>query len=139
LAYFLYQNTGDLVILDIGLPKIDGWSVSRRIRKNSNIPIIMRIDELMNNKEEFNIIEKMLYMIPILFILAMFILHLTLPKKTFSIEEKRYLAQNPSIKLEEVLNGSYGTKIELYFSDQFPFRDFWVHIQEDSNQVLFKS
>lgn len=37
-----------LVILDIMLPKVDGWSVCRRIRKTSNIPIIMltaRADE----------------------------------------------------------------------------------------------
>lgn len=35
------SNVIDLVILDIGLPKIDGWSVCRRIRKHSSIPIIM--------------------------------------------------------------------------------------------------
>ena len=41
-ALELFQsNSVDLLILDIGLPKIDGWSVCRRIRKNSNIPIIM--------------------------------------------------------------------------------------------------
>ncbi|PFO80067.1 response regulator transcription factor [Bacillus cereus] len=37
-----------LVILDIMLPKLDGWSVCRRIRKTSNVPIIMltaRTDE----------------------------------------------------------------------------------------------
>ncbi|GGE61863.1 response regulator transcription factor [Priestia taiwanensis] len=31
----------DLVILDIMLPELDGWSVCRRIRKTSNVPIIM--------------------------------------------------------------------------------------------------
>lgn len=38
----------DLIILDIMMPKLDGWSVCRRIRKNSDIPIIMltaRTDE----------------------------------------------------------------------------------------------
>ena len=41
-ALELFQsNPVDLVILDIGLPKIDGWSVCRRIRKNSSIPIII--------------------------------------------------------------------------------------------------
>ncbi|APC81155.1 TPA: response regulator transcription factor [Clostridium botulinum] len=35
------SNSVDLVILDIVLPKVDGWSVCRRIRKNSNVPIIM--------------------------------------------------------------------------------------------------
>jgi DNA-binding response OmpR family regulator len=38
----------DLVILDIMLPEIDGWSICRRIRKESGVPIIMltaRADE----------------------------------------------------------------------------------------------
>lgn len=34
-------NAIDLVILDIMLPEIDGWSVCRRIRKESVVPIIM--------------------------------------------------------------------------------------------------
>lgn len=37
-----------LIILDIMLPKVDGWAVCRRIRKTSNIPIVMltaRVDE----------------------------------------------------------------------------------------------
>lgn len=41
-ALELFQSSSvDLVILDIVLPKVDGWSVCRRIRKNSNIPIII--------------------------------------------------------------------------------------------------
>lgn len=31
----------DLILLDIMLPKMDGWQVCREIRKNSNVPIIM--------------------------------------------------------------------------------------------------
>ncbi|MGM9986311.1 MAG: response regulator transcription factor [Bacillaceae bacterium] len=31
----------DLVILDIMMPELDGWSVCKRIRSSSNIPIIM--------------------------------------------------------------------------------------------------
>ena len=41
-------NSVDLVILDIMLPILDGWTVCRRIRKHSNIPILMltaRADE----------------------------------------------------------------------------------------------
>jgi len=34
-------NTFDLVLLDIMLPKIDGYSVCEVIRKQSNIPIVM--------------------------------------------------------------------------------------------------
>lgn len=38
----------DLIILDIMMPELDGWSVCRRIRKESSVPIIMltaRADE----------------------------------------------------------------------------------------------
>ncbi|MFR2205351.1 MAG: response regulator, partial [Eubacterium sp.] len=31
----------DLVLLDIMLPKMDGWQVCREIRKTSSVPIIM--------------------------------------------------------------------------------------------------
>lgn len=48
-ALTLFQNHDvDLIILDIMLPELDGWSVCRRIRKTSNVPIIMltaRVDE----------------------------------------------------------------------------------------------
>lgn len=36
-----HNNEIDLVILDIMLPIMDGWSVCRRVRKNSNVPIIL--------------------------------------------------------------------------------------------------
>lgn len=48
-ALTLFQeNEVHLIILDIMLPELDGWSVCRRIRKTSNVPIIMltaRVDE----------------------------------------------------------------------------------------------
>lgn len=37
----LSKNTFDLVILDIMMPKIDGLTVCKEIRKNSDIPVIM--------------------------------------------------------------------------------------------------
>ncbi|MEL7565808.1 MAG: DHHW family protein [Dehalobacterium sp.] len=91
-----------------------------------------------NNKKIFAVIRNILGLFPLLLILAMFILHLALPDKTFSKEERRYLAQWPAFHIERVLNGSYETKVESYFSDQFPLRNFWVHIQEGTNQILFE-
>lgn len=35
------QENPDLMILDIMLPKLDGWQVCREIRKKSSVPIIM--------------------------------------------------------------------------------------------------
>ncbi|CAH8715666.1 response regulator transcription factor [Paenibacillus thiaminolyticus] len=43
-----HEQEVDLIILDIMLPELDGWSVCKRIRKASNVPIIMltaRADE----------------------------------------------------------------------------------------------
>lgn len=40
LAIFEKQSI-DIVILDVMLPKLDGWSVCRRLRKTSSVPIIM--------------------------------------------------------------------------------------------------
>ncbi|REE88915.1 DNA-binding response OmpR family regulator [Paenibacillus taihuensis] len=42
------EHQVDLIVLDIMLPELDGWSVCRRIRKQSDVPIIMltaRVDE----------------------------------------------------------------------------------------------
>lgn len=40
LAKFTIENP-DLMLLDIMMPKLDGWQVCREIRKKSNVPIIM--------------------------------------------------------------------------------------------------
>lgn len=37
----LYKSEYDLVILDVMMPKMDGWSLCREIRKNSTVPVIM--------------------------------------------------------------------------------------------------
>ncbi|MFC5470230.1 response regulator transcription factor [Cohnella suwonensis] len=48
-ALALFQeHSVQLILLDIMLPELDGWSVCRRIRKTSDVPIIMltaRVDE----------------------------------------------------------------------------------------------
>lgn len=38
---FYFDQSFDLIILDIMMPEYDGWSVCRTIRNESNIPIIM--------------------------------------------------------------------------------------------------
>lgn len=35
------KDTIDLILLDVMMPKLDGWSVLRQIRQNSRVPIIM--------------------------------------------------------------------------------------------------
>ena len=35
------ENKISLILLDVMMPKLDGWSVLRQIRQNSKVPIIM--------------------------------------------------------------------------------------------------
>ena len=35
------RHRPDLIILDLMLPKVDGWEVCRRLRRRSEIPVIM--------------------------------------------------------------------------------------------------
>ena len=35
------ENKPDIILLDIMLPKLDGWQVCRQVRKTSDVPIIM--------------------------------------------------------------------------------------------------
>lgn len=84
-----------------------------------------------NHQQHFAVMKSIVRMIPPLFILAMSILHLALPDRTFSKEEQRYLARWPDFHIEAIFDGSYGARIESYFSDQFPWRDFWVRISRN--------
>ena len=52
-ALDLFDKTGaDLAIIDIMMPEVDGWAVTREIRKKSDIPIIM----LSARAEEFDLL-----------------------------------------------------------------------------------
>ena len=35
------QNSINLILLDVMMPKLDGWSVLRQIRQTSKVPIVM--------------------------------------------------------------------------------------------------
>lgn len=89
-----------------------------------------------NDQKPLALIRNVLGMFPFLLILALFVWHLALPDKTFSQEEHRYLVQWPVCHLETVLNGSYETKAEAYFADQFPWRNFWVSMQRYCGATL---
>ena len=55
------------------------------------------------------------------------ILFFVIPKQTRSEIEKRDLAKLPSFSIEKLKSGKYLDSIDLYYSDNFPFRDFFVN------------
>ena len=63
--------------------------------------------------------------------------NIALPDKEFSFSERRKLAQLPSIKISEIANGDYFEDLEIYFLDQFVFRDFFRKINSFMRLNLF--
>ncbi|RVU54459.1 DNA-binding response regulator [Anaerosphaera multitolerans] len=51
-----YKNNVDLILLDLMLPKIDGYSVCKTIREDSKVPIIMltALDEVRNQLKGYD-------------------------------------------------------------------------------------
>lgn len=86
--------------------------------------------------KKLSVLRDIVYILPLFFIFTILIVHLVLPEKTFSREERRYLEQWPTFQVGRLLDGSYETKVELYFSDQFPLRNFWVHVYTMQQTIL---
>ena len=51
----LAEDNFDLVILDVMMPKMDGWSVLRNIKKEKNIPVLMLTARAEENDEIFGL------------------------------------------------------------------------------------
>ena len=49
---FLAEKDIDLIILDVMMPKMDGWQVCREIRQYSKVPIIMLTAKIENRPTE---------------------------------------------------------------------------------------
>ncbi|QBD77433.1 hypothetical protein EPA93_16110 [Ktedonosporobacter rubrisoli] len=81
--------------------------------------------------KKLSVFRNIVSILPLVFIFTILLLYLTFPAKTYSKEERRYLEQWPTFHVGRVLDGSYETKMESYFSDQFPFRSFWIHVSTE--------
>ena len=55
-----------------------------------------------------------------------------LPDKSVSKTERRSLEQMPKLSLASLMDGSYGTKLETYFLDQFPGRDIFRSLKAET-------
>jgi hypothetical protein len=64
----------------------------------------------------------------VLLLTGMGVLFFVLPKKAVSEYEKRPLSKFPQFSLEKLRNGKFVDSIDLYYSDNFPFRDNFVEL-----------
>lgn len=72
----------------------------------------------------------------VVFIVAMMVLFIVLPKKEYSSSEKRYLQQAPEFSFQRLTSGDFGDDFEKFLSDQTAGRNFWVGLSAYYNYVL---
>ena len=77
-----------------------------------------------NNK--IKVTQHIITFVFLVFIFGMAILLFVLPKKDYSANEKRYLADIPQFSLQALFDKRFTTDTEEYITDHIPFRDFYV-------------
>lgn len=83
--------------------------------------------------------NKIIIIIFVMFILAVNILNILTPDKTFSETENRMLSQFPKISMKNITSGKFTKKFESYITDQFMLRDFWVSAKSDVERLILKN
>ena len=77
----------------------------------------------------------MRYLLSILFLFIIYaggVLFIVVPHKTISVNEKRKLSPFPRLSFENYYSGKYTDSIDLYYSDNFLFRD---HLISFANKI----
>lgn len=72
---------------------------------------------------------------------AVLVLSLTFllsPKQEFSENENRYLAKLPSLEWEDIKSGQYMEDLSSWFSDHFPFRNFFMGLKAKAEITIGK-
>lgn len=72
----------------------------------------------------------------LIFVFSVSVLFIALPKKEYSENEKRYMAEFPKFTAESFFSGDFGVDFEKYLSDHMPFRTFFVGLNSYYNNAL---
>lgn len=81
------------------------------------------------------------YATVVLFCLILFsltILFVLIPDREFSEKENRDLASFPTFNKDTFFSGQFATDLNVYFADQFPFRNAFVNLQAGTELLLGK-
>ena len=84
---------------------------------------------------------KIYFRITCIFLLFMVLavgFNIFLPDKEYSESENRMLAQFPEFSMANLASGKYMTDMEDYVTDQFFFRDQWIHLKVLEDLTLGK-
>ncbi len=75
----------------------------------------------------------------LLFLVLFFLLLLLLPRREFSEQENRYLAQPPRFRFSALVSGSFTRDAEDSITDQFPLRDRWIGLKSRLERAAGKT
>ena len=75
----------------------------------------------------------------LLFLILGLVLLLVLPRREFSQQENRYLAQPPRFRFSDLVSGSFTQGVEDCITDQFPLRDGWISLKSRTERALGKT
>lgn len=89
----------------------------------------------MKNMKKENIITTSVFVLIIFFFAITFWVQKDI---TFSEQENRVLQTLPEFTLEKFISGEFSKEINVYFADQFPFRDTFVGAKGVAETILLK-
>lgn len=69
-------------------------------------------------------------------LVVLLVLFVVLPDRAFSEQENRALSLLPHFDSDSFFSGEFATEINVYFADQFPFRDSFVKLKS-ATELLF--
>ena len=75
----------------------------------------------------------------LLFLALGLALLILLPRRTFSEQENRVLAQPPRFRLSDLASGAFTQGVEDCITDQFPLRDGWISLKSRTERALGKT
>ncbi|MBQ6223176.1 MAG: hypothetical protein IJJ44_11245 [Solobacterium sp.] len=74
-------------------------------------------------------IQKLVILIFVSYLALLTVFNCFWPKKTYSENENRYLAEFPSLSPSNVFGGDFDDQFESWFSDHFIGRDLWIELK----------
>ena len=75
----------------------------------------------------------------LLFLALGLVLLIALPRRTFSEQENRVLAQPPRFRVSDLASGAFTQGVEDCITDQFPLRDSWISLKSRTERALGKT
>lgn len=82
---------------------------------------------------------KILFIVMAVLILLFDLIFIFVPDKEISETENRTLQQFPQLNFTTLTNGKFESRFDSYVADQFPARDFWVHMKSTVDRFAGKT